>query len=44
MSDAPLPFALTEDDRHTGLWLRLKAHLTDELDRARIKNDRQRSA
>lgn len=35
----PPPFALSEDEKHSPLWTRLKAHLTEELDTARIRND-----
>ena len=36
----PPEVTLSEDDRHTVLWLRLKAHLTEKLDAARAENDR----
>lgn len=36
----PPPFSLSEDDRHNPLWLRLRSHLTEELDAARGRNDR----
>jgi hypothetical protein len=36
----PPPFALTEDDRHSPLWMRLKAHFEDSLADARRSNDR----
>ncbi len=39
----PPEFTLSEDDRHTVLWLRLKVHLTEQLDAARSKNDRPQS-
>lgn len=39
----PPPFALTRDEKHSQLWLRLKTHLTDELDDARRLNDRTMS-
>lgn len=35
MSDPPPEFTLTEDERHTALWLRLEAHLSTRLVRAR---------
>lgn len=33
------PFELTEQDKSTGLWVRLKAHLESRLAAARIRND-----
>lgn len=32
-------FTLTEQDKSTGLWLRLKAHMEDRLADARKRND-----
>lgn len=32
-------FSLTEPDKHSSLWLRLKSTLLDQLDRARKRND-----
>lgn len=32
-------FQLSEQDKATGVWLRLKAHFEDKLAIARIKND-----
>jgi len=32
-------FRLTPDDKATGLWVRLRAHLEDRLSRARARND-----
>jgi hypothetical protein len=34
-----IDFALTEQDKSTGLWLRLKAHMEDRLAAARVRND-----
>lgn len=34
------PFDLTEHDKASGLWLRLRAHLQDRLAAARERNDR----
>jgi hypothetical protein len=33
------PFTLTEGEKATPLWHRLKAHLQDRLDAARARND-----
>ena len=33
------PFTLTEHDKASGLWLRLRAHLEDRLTSARVRND-----
>jgi hypothetical protein len=38
-SSVPPPFTLTAEDRHSALWRRLEAHLTDKLARARGRND-----
>lgn len=35
----PPAFALTDSEKQQPLWLRLKAHLTDKLDKARTRND-----
>jgi hypothetical protein len=32
-------FSLTEGDKQSSLWLRLRSHLLDRLDRARRRND-----
>lgn len=32
-------FTLSEQDKSTGLWLRLKAHMEDRLAAARVRND-----
>jgi hypothetical protein len=34
-----IDFTLSEQDKATGLWLRLKAHMEDRLVIARIRND-----
>jgi hypothetical protein len=34
-----IDFTLTEQDKATGLWLRLKAHMEDRLAAARVRND-----
>lgn len=34
-----IDFHLTEQDKATGLWVRLKAHLEDRLAAARVRND-----
>ena len=36
-------FRLSEADTNSGLWLRLKTHLTERLDLLRIRNDGDRS-
>jgi hypothetical protein len=33
------PFTLTEHDKASGLWLRLRAHLEVRLAAARVRND-----
>lgn len=33
------PFGLTETDKASATWLRLKTHLQDRLDTARVRND-----
>lgn len=35
----PSDFSLTENDKHSGLWLRLKIHLESRLADARVRND-----
>jgi hypothetical protein len=35
----PSDFSLTENDKHTSLWLRLKLHLESRLADARVRND-----
>lgn len=32
-------FQLTQGDKHSGLWLRLKQHLEERLANARLRND-----
>lgn len=41
MSDytPPPPFALSDSEKSTPLWMRLKAHMTEQLDAARNAND-----
>lgn len=34
-----IDFTLTEPDKTTGLWLRLKTHMEDRLAVARVRND-----
>jgi len=36
---APDRFKLSEQDKHSSLWVRLEAQLIERLDRARRKND-----
>ena len=36
----PVTFALTEGEKHHPLWVRLRAHFTDRLAQARVRNDR----
>jgi hypothetical protein len=33
------PFELSDNDKASSLWLRLKAHLEDRLATARVRND-----
>lgn len=39
MSDNPVPFALTNGEKLSPVWVRLKAHFEEELARARARND-----
>lgn len=39
MSGGRLQFELTEGDKSSGLWLRLKQHFADRLAAARLRND-----
>jgi hypothetical protein len=39
MTDRPPPFALTDQERVTPLWIRLMAHFDDRLRRLRLQND-----
>lgn len=39
MTSGPERFSLTESDRNSALWLKLKAHLESKLHKLRLKND-----